>query len=538
MTFTRYNLLWAKYKKHGHKARFFDSNNLFPRHSLAAVGDLVSLAKLELDPLVLKMLSSGVSWISFLPSQQEEIRRYVERDALIVYKAVAMMQELALDLGGQLRATISGVAMDIYRRRYHKWPWKVIGPKTNKFVRGAYYGGRVENFAVGKVKNVNMYDVTSLYPHAQSITSFPHPNKLKMEVFPKLTGSWLKWEGIASVTIEVPESFIPSLPYRHAKRLFFPYGQMTGEWTIKEILSALAHGAKLIAVHWVLGSDVTFNPFGDFVDGLFSLREFYLAEDKGAANLLKLILNSLYGRWGVNPEGGLYSLTNMELVKDFDKLRGHTTHDINGVLFSYGKIEGLRSPDYANVFLAAQISSQGRILLFDELERQGEKAVYCDTDSIITRGEIETGSGIGGWRQQLKQGVADLIGPKEYALHNSFHSSVYRAKGIPPKLAEEYFQTGAVRFFRALPIREAIASGQRPSEWVETFRSSNIILPKRWVLGDLDPPQEGSFQTYPYQRSDLASLYLAGSRQMEVEPLSLERVQSVLPVPLQPRLLE
>lgn len=536
LLYTRYGLLWAKYKQGGHKVHFWDTCNLFPRHSLAAVGALVSLDKIEIDPLVLENLGRGVPWRSYLAVQQEQIERYVRRDAEIVYRGVSMLQELALELGGQLRPTISGVAMDIFRRRYHKWPWKVLGPQTNKFVRGAYYGGRVENFAVGQVENVNMYDVTSMYPSAQSQTSFPHPNKLKLEIMPQLSGEWMKWEGIASVGIEVPESFIPALPFRHTKRLFFPYGRLDGEWTILEIRRALQAGAILRRVNWVLGSPTTFNPFTDFVNGLFSLREFYLAEDMGAANLIKLILNSLYGRWGLNPEAGLYQLINIEHETDYSKLEGYTTHDFGGTLFAYGKIENMRHPDYANVFLAAQIAAQGRSILFDELERQGERAVYCDTDSIITYGEISTGPGLGDWRLQMEGGSADLIGPKEYALHNQYLGSVYKAKGIPAKLAEEYLQTGAIRFFRALSVREAFAQGQRPSEWVETVRSSNIIVPKRWIYDPVISGNSDYFVTYPYQRRELAGLIGDYSQPVEIETPYLDRVRPGGVVPLQPDL--
>jgi hypothetical protein len=191
-----------------------------------------------------------------------------------------------------------------------------------------------------------------------------------------------------------------------------------------------------------------------------------------------------------------------------------------------------------NVFLAAQISAAGRIFLFDELERQGENAVYCDTDSIITHGEIETSSGLGEWRVQMERGQADLIGPKEYALHNRFSGSVYKAKGIPSKLAEEYFETGVARFFRALPIREAIATGQRPSEWIETIRTSNIIVPKRWPLGDLALSPGGWCQTRPYQVRELAGLIGPGSLPVEIEPLYLEKVFPPVSLPEQPALIE
>lgn len=524
LIFTRFSMINASYGFHGRKVRFWDTTNIFPRHPLHAVGSLVDLAKLDLDPLLMEALARGTSWTSFVPSQQERIRRYVERDAEIVYRSVEMMQELVLELGGQMKPTIAGIAMDAFRRRYHRWAWRAIGPKTNKLIRPAYYGGRVENFAVGTVEGVNMYDVTSLYPAAQNSTVYPHPNKLKLDFPRKLAGPWLDWEGIAKVTIEVPDTFIPILPYRHNKRLFFPTGKMVGGWPIVEIRRAIQSGCDLKSVEWVLGSETTFNPFHQFIEGIFSLREFYLAEDMGAANLLKLILNSLYGRWGINPESGLYSLINIENEPDLSKFQGYETHDINGVLFAYGQIESRMYPAYCNVFMAAQIAAAGRVFLFDELERQGEDAVYCDTDSIITMGQINEGQGLGAWRLQMENGKADLVGPKEYALHNAYFGSVHHAKGIPPRLAEEYFKNGMVRFLRAVPIREAIVKGKRPSEWVETIRGTNQVVPKRYPLGVIDLPPGIWVQTMPYRVGDLERWAVVERVPVEIEPLYLERI--------------
>jgi hypothetical protein len=138
-----------------------------------------------------------------------------------------------------------------------------------------------------------------------------------------------------------------------------------------------------------------------------------------------------------------------------------------------------------NVFLAAQISAAGRIFLFDELERQGENVVYCDTDSIITHGEIDCDKGLGSWRLQMDHGSADLIGPKEYAIHNERLGSVYKAKGIPSDLASEYFR-----------------------------------------------------QTRPYQVRELVGLIGPGSLPVEIEPLYLEKVFPPVSLPQQPSLIE
>jgi hypothetical protein len=503
LLFTRGALLWGDYTRWGKRVRFLDSYNLFPRFSVGGLGRLVNCPKLEVSPALLAKLRAGRPWSFYTPEQQEELRRYNQRDSEIVYLAVEFMQDIALYLGGQLQSTIAGVSMDVYRRRFHKWPWKVLGPATNETARPAFYGGRVENFAFGRVPGVNMYDVTSLYPYVQSQVPFPHPNHLKFDPAPRAAGEWWKWEGVAQVKVRVPEQYIPILPYRYNKRLFFPWGEMHGLWSIYELREAVKLGVQVLEVDWVLGSPVTFNPFEDFVEQLFHLREHYLVSNPGHANILKLILNSLYGRWGLNPEGGLYRLVDLESVEDLEDLRGFTTTAFNGRLFAYGQIETKRIPDYVNVLFAAQIASAGRVHLLKELLRQGERAIYCDTDSIITTGEIETGEGLGAWREQMTGGVADMIAPKEYALHNSFFGSTYKAKGVPPGLAEQYIKQGQVRFRKALSVREAIGQGRNPAEWVETFKTHRDVCPKRFPLPSQSPGSREWMTSAPYQVQEL-----------------------------------
>jgi hypothetical protein len=521
LVFSRYNLLWASYRRGRRKVRLYDSQNLFPRYRVSSLGALVGTPKGELPEGLLRRLARGEGWSSFLRPDQELIRKYCARDAQIVYLAVSLLQDVVLSMGGQLAATLAGVSMDIYRRRYHKWPWKSMGPATNQMARGAYYGGRVENFAVGEVEHVNMYDVTSLYPAVQSVVDFPHPNHTRLEMGPGCKAALASWAGVCRATVEVKESFIPPLPYRSASRLFFPFGEITGEWTLLELRRALASGVRLRSIDWVLGSPVTFNPFGEWVHTLFGVRQAYLQEGKPQANLVKLILNSLYGRFGLNPEGGLYELVRMDGDFDFEAHPGYVSHALNGHLFAYTQMPVTRYPDYVNVLFAAQVAAGGRSVLLDQLEAQGEDAIYCDTDSIITRGTIATGDGLGDWRPQMIDGKADLIGPKEYAAFNRYMEAIYHAKGIPERVAKEYFETGAARFFRALPIREAIARGKNPSVWVETYKARRHVVPKRWAAPPWVASRLAYCPTYPYRARQIAG-ELAGlhpeAEQVELIP--------------------
>ncbi len=510
MLFTATTLLWADYEHWGKRVRLYDSRNLFPRHSARALGAMVGAPKLELPEGVLWRLSRGTPWEHFNDHDREVIRRYVERDAEIIYLGVSLLQDITLKCGGSLRPTIAGVSMDIYRRQFHKWPWKALGPETNKLARPAYYGGRVENFAYGKVPGVNAYDITSLYPAVQRDAKFPHPSHLKLEISPRQLSSWIGWEGVASVRVRVPDELIPAMPYRFDNRLFFPTGELPGVWTILELRQAIEQGYEVKAAEWVLGSPVAFNPFADFIDTLFELRQGYIISGSGAANVVKLILNSLYGRFGLNPEHSLYQLVDIGSVPDWAELGGYETHEINNRTYAYGPKPSTRPPDYVNVLFAAQITAAGRVKLLDELRRQGESAVYCDTDSILTRGTIETGAGLGDWRLELGDVEADLLGPKEYALHNAVVGDQYIVKGVPEEVARAYFQEGAARFTRALGIREALREGRAPSSWVETYREHSTVLPKR---APIPPWRAGGVSwtpTRPYSQGELAAV-VAGS---------------------------
>lgn len=506
LLFTQNGLLWADLDGKYGKAKFLEASNLFPRLSVRTMGGLVGVDKLTLPQELLTRLSLGTSWDKYTPEEQRLIERYNIRDSEIVYRAVDNLQKLVMDLGGQLKPTLAGVAMDIYRRKYHQWPWLALGEAANNIARPAFYGGRTESFAVGTVPNCNMYDITSLYPFSQKETVFPHPNHLKMVLTPPRAGDWLGWEGIAQVTVQVPDMYIPPLPARFEGRLFFPTGQMTALWTILEIREAIAAGVKLLGVDWVLGSPVTFNPFTRFVDELFDLRQFYIYEQDGRSNLVKLILNSLYGRFGLNPNQPLYKMVPIQADTDFSDLRGFVTHEINGSLVAYGPSKSKLYPSYVNVLFASQVTAYARSCLNLELRAQDVNAVYCDTDSIITRGEIATGEGLGAWRAEMVGGNADLLGPKEYILHNAAMGDKAVAKGVPEALALSYLQSGYARFSRALSVREAIARKRNPAEWVEVIKTKGAILPKRYPVQEYGPNSWLYSLTLPYRFEDLPGL--------------------------------
>lgn len=519
MLFVPGGLLWAEYPAGKRKARFYDSTNLYPRWGVSGLGDIVKLPKLSLPGEIMRRLALGEAWGTFSEDDKRQIERYNRRDAEIVYHAVDMLQSVALRLGGQLRPTIAGVSMDVYRRKFHRYPWLALGSAANNLARPAFYGGRVENFAMGTVEGVNVYDTTSLYPFVQSRARFPHPNHLKLMIAPDPAGRWWEWEGCAAVTVRSPEVFTPLLPARIGERLFFPTGEFSGVWTLTELRQAVLSGYTLLSVEWVFGADVTFNPFEDFVENLFHERLMYQERGEAQANIVKLILNSLYGRFGLNPDGSLQQMVQITPETDFEKLKGYTTETIMNRVVAFGPVESARYPTYANVLIASQIASEARLHLYGELSNQGESAVYCDTDSVLTTGEVATGEGLGSWRMEGERVTADLVAPKEYALHNRALGTEYVVKGVPSYVAEQYLRTGFARFYRALSVREAVAQHKNPAEWVETIKRAGYAIPKRRPQSFDQITSRGWTATEPFQYQELVQMEQSGYRKGWVKAL-------------------
>jgi len=504
--FNSSGLLWGSFRFSKRSVRIYDSRNLFPRYSLQTLASEVGRNQIILSDNTLWLLSDGTLWENFTRSEMEEVRKYSERNTEILYCAIQELQGICNTLGGELRPTIAGCSMDLYRRRYHIFPWEVLDRSSNTISRNAFYGGRVENFAMGSVEPVSMYDTTSLYPFVMSWGKFPHPNHTRLLLSPRTVSEWIDWEGVAECVFETRPEFIPVLPYRHNERLYFPYGRLRGVWPISEIRRAIYEGGSLKSVSWVLGSKIVFNPFNQFVDHLFNYRLIKLSEGSIQANLVKLLLNSLYGRFGLDPGGSLFRVVRIDDDTDFADLQGYESAEMAGYMVAYGPITGLRDPKYINVLFAAQIAALARLTLFNTLKEQGLETVYCDTDSVITRGTVGVGEGLGEWREEFLQGKADLIAPKEYVLHNAIYGDKYVCKGIPESIAREYVVTGAARFVRAVSVRESLGTDKKPSSWIETFRSRNTLIPKRWMVDPKKFSSDGWSLTLPWKTEDLEKL--------------------------------
>lgn len=502
---------------------FWDTCNLTNFVSLEALGEIVGLPKLP-TPEYLKAEGAAYPRREDLTSDQlEEIEAYVTRDARIVYEFVTQMEKIVHSLGGNLKCTIGSTAIDIWLRNYLHRDYKRVHPWVNELAREAFYGGRTEAFILGCSENVVYDDVHSLYPSIYVSTDYPDPDHLTLlpacegcdqaeecdgnfyhnsECTRKPRLSYIEmYEGITKCTVHCPDMHIPLLPTRIEDRLMFVTGTFTGAWTHLELRKALELGYTVESIEWQLVSTEVCSPFKTYAKALYPLKAESKAEGSPFYFVVKLLLNSLWGKTAQRTDDSY-----IKLVRQIDhplKYRAVGLDVVEWQNESYYKVpvnkpitrkddesdeefhhrekwQSLFSqPPYVNLLWAAYTTSAARLRLYDRLLAQGENPIYCDTDSVAGHKDLPTRDGLGNWGRVFGPTTMEVRGGKFYRYLDDNGNWKYRKAAVKSELQDEYWERGEVHWYRPRKLAEAIRDNERLSSWVKQVRSCNPRYFKR-----------------------------------------------------------
>jgi hypothetical protein len=342
--------------------------------------------------------------------------------------------------------------------------------------------------------------------------SYPNPNTLHGPLSVVDEKYIHENEGVSEITIDVPNCYIPPLPYRHAGKLFFPVGTLKGYWTHVEIRKALQLGCKLLEIHSTVYSEDTCTPFVDWVSDLYALRLKLKQSGDPRELIIKTILNALYGKFGQRCEAGLQEIKSFDWWTEHGKPQGVEFRIIDELVsVLVGKVTD-QQPDYINTLWASYITSYARLTLLDYMLNAGENLIYCDTDSLFTTGILETTTALGGMKQEYANIELELFGPKAYRLLDNETPIKEKLKGIPPANRNEYLDFGDTTFLRPVGLLEAgrlnadeDGNPYYPSQWREVTKREHFNHPKRFML---PVPLTGypNFETLPHSVDYLLSV--------------------------------
>jgi hypothetical protein len=392
------------------KWRFLDSHKLIPTSLDKAAKSFGLAGKIAQD---LDIDEDDPSWIEYNRVDCVELYQVIEKFHHYIEKVLL----------GEVGITAPSTAMKLLRRRYLKRPIN-RNEETHDFVREAYFGGRVEPFEC-KGENLSYFDVNSSYP-ASMLHPMPGGMAIWWEHEPPPKRAMKERIGFCDVNVRIPQMHIPPLPVRGSKenglpkgKLLFPTGNVRGIWEWEELQMALSVGCEIVQWNrsvWYEKVDL----FSEFVRDLYQYRDKSKPTyDKGLDEVVKIMLNASYGKFGMKTERRRYYVYHdPELPENAEPANGHPDSEI------WYADEKSDAP-YVMPQVAARVTALSRVLLYKymlEAQALGGKIYYCDTDSIITDVQMKTSTGLGGLKDEYPAHAGQLkgvfLGPKLYLLTN------------------------------------------------------------------------------------------------------------------------
>ncbi len=433
---------------------FIDTLN-YAKQSVEQIGKILNIPKLK-KPACLGRLPKN-------NKEREEMIIYNMRDSEISKKYIDFLYESFERLGATPKKTIASTSMSLYKNKYIQKNIYYQPPEENLMEQfKAYYGGRTEAFSRGRIKNYHYYDYNSLYPSVMRNT-YPNPNSQRISR--RNTLRYIEdYEGITKVTIELDHLEKPLLPVVHIvdkqRKLIFPTGTWTGYYTNIELRQAIKLGYNITRVHKSLYYKTTIEPFKEYVNDLYKLRLEYKQDNNPMEGLVKLFMNSLYGKFG---QKFLDKDNWISLPDTLEELTKYKSFERIG---DFIRIKQDNKPSaFCIPVWAAYTTAYARLKLHETLQKTN--AIYCDTDSVITKDDSITNSKqLGELKREDRISKGIIIKPKFYG-YKGLHGYKVVAKGIGNRLSYQamldIINTKQVTYPKFMKFKESIRRGFIPN---------------------------------------------------------------------------
>ena len=429
------------YEIRHNKVKYRDSKHLFPM-KLSALGDSFKMPK-------------GETPIDFIEGNIREINQqdieYCLLDCRILARGIIDIHDFYASSMGMSRhdtalpLTIASISYRIWCAT--SWPeqWGWIDKKSgkrqnaaktdsyfNETLGNAYWGGRTQliNAIPGQeVENVLEYDANSMYPFVMS-----HPSNL----YPDLTKCWrvgatetallniinnseyVCWANLEMYAPQGVHKFLPVLG--DDGRLDFNRSEFSGWLCEPEIRLALKEGWIIKEIH-ELNKSKGIRPFMGYINGLYELRKEYKAQSDSRELLVKMAMNSLYGRFGITPKPTRIEnpedIEKAQKKKDYDERYELCFYDRKNMTYPYlldhHSTSGSNSSQWFG--FSAFVCSYARCVLAEAIIAGGEHALYSDTDSVHIKEEgkerfeelISLGNELGQWKLETPVTIAKAV---------------------------------------------------------------------------------------------------------------------------------
>jgi hypothetical protein len=368
-----------------------------------------------------------VDYSRFTKDKRDEympvILDYLKSDCVYLYEMVTHFRETYGD-----SLTLAGTAFKVWQEMYDVTP-----PRSSAGyfadMSAYYYGGRVQAFRKGLIAGpISMVDICSAYPYAML-----HPHTSSLAYITSTPSDDAAVNCAAFYTVECEGRGL--LPQREKTGgICFPEGRgvytVTG-WEVaawRDITGMTPRVIKCV-------EPCAVDDFGRYVRRFYELKKL---SKKGSPDYIeaKLLMNSLYGRFAINPDNFLeFQCIPSNLVQAYiaECAELGVVADVVGTHKGLAIVSTPLDEDkkrFCNVATGASITGFVRAYLaraMHAIRLAGGDVLYCDTDSIAFTGGADHGLPIGNelgqWEYEAGAfGAFDrgaIAGRKLYAFHKA-----------------------------------------------------------------------------------------------------------------------
>lgn len=412
---------------------------------------------------------------------------YCRQDVYIVEIAMEAMFDFVYNEElGTMGKTAASQAFNAFRFRFMEHDIYIhTNEKAIDLERASYYGGRVECWHIGHLKDDDFYycDVNSMYPYVMRTFSFPVRliNFSRFNDLDDIINSLAHGEGvIAHVKIKTDS---PYFPMRYDGKLIFPVGEYATYLATYELEFAIKHN---LIIEVMECSYYEMQPiFKTFVDYFYNKRmDAKKAKDSIHTYLFKLIMNCLYGKFGQLSE-------NWDRVGDYELgiARNEEVIDEEGIRHEYKILSGslFEKKDTEESFnsfpaIAAHVTSAARMhLLKHILIAEKENVLYMDTDSLFCNSvgyenlkpyldEYELG------KMKIENTGTEVIinAPKDYIFYGE--ELMRKRKGI----SKDARPLSLIEYLAYIEEQRRRLSKAKFAEFLKTLKKEELTVNMQW----------------------------------------------------------
>ena len=461
---------------------FHDSYKLLP-FSLANLGKTFKTEhqKLDVDRNKIENLT------------YDELKQYVGNDCMCLYESLVIFRKWLSKYNCKMMPTIASQSMALFR---HSMKDFLIGLPyyVEEFVRKGYHGGRTEVFNL-ESEHTYCYDVSSMYPFIMRSCEMPVGKPVKVESFhPDMIGFYF-------AEVDVPYSRIPVLPFHYDNTLIFPTGKIRGHFTSAELKKAMEYNAEVKIIEgYVFHSAIIFR---DYIDMLYKLKmDSKKNDDAVTYNISKLLMNSLYGKFGQGREKLIFkfdvpieeTMTRYVEENGEEKRIPPEWEEYDSEYNIFCKSQRSRA-NFIIPSIASWISSLARLELFSHFEKAGlENVFYCDTDSVFCSTKLKTGDEIGELKLEHEADHCIFIRPKTYILQEK-DNLIVKLAGFSDEFSKNLtiddfkkavkgdYSSFKYKTTKFAKYKESLVRTGRPLSVIDVVKSIRKGYTKRSIIG-------------------------------------------------------